>query len=298
MKEKLLISFSGGETSAYMSQWLWKEMQHKYEMLFVFANTGQENEETLEFTHKCSKHFGFPLVWVEADVNKEEGKGTTHRVVDFKTASRSGRPFEDVIKKYGIPNQNAPFCTRELKEKPIKSFAKSIGWKDYFLAIGIREDEIDRMSPNRKKNKIIYPLISFRPMTKPKINFWWTQQPFRLNLKGYQGNCKTCWKKGIYKLYQIAKEAPEHYDFFKRMEDKYGSHITEAVRKNRIERGLDVNMENKFFRGNKSVEDILKEATEWDGVVKDDSSVYDSSGIQMSIDLDGDSCEVFSTCRT
>ena len=59
MKKKLLVSFSGGETSAFMAQWLWKHKQDEYEMLFVFANTGQEKEETLQFVDKCENE-----IWI------------------------------------------------------------------------------------------------------------------------------------------------------------------------------------------------------------------------------------------
>lgn len=43
---RCLISFSGGETSAYMTQWMLKEKLYD-EYLVVFANTGQENEACL-----------------------------------------------------------------------------------------------------------------------------------------------------------------------------------------------------------------------------------------------------------
>ena len=47
-KNKILVSFSGGETSAYMIYYLLKKYpKHKYK--FVFMNTGEENEETLIF---------------------------------------------------------------------------------------------------------------------------------------------------------------------------------------------------------------------------------------------------------
>ena len=45
-KEKLFVAFSGGETSGYMAQYLKKHKQDQYDMIFIFANTGQENEET------------------------------------------------------------------------------------------------------------------------------------------------------------------------------------------------------------------------------------------------------------
>ena len=40
IKKKLLVSFSGGETSAYMAQWLKANKSNEFEMIFVFANTG------------------------------------------------------------------------------------------------------------------------------------------------------------------------------------------------------------------------------------------------------------------
>jgi 3'-phosphoadenosine 5'-phosphosulfate sulfotransferase (PAPS reductase)/FAD synthetase len=125
-KEKLLISFSGGRTSAYMTWWLLNNMQHKYEMVVVFANTGKEREETLQFVHKCDIEFNFNVVWVEAFVTADNGVGTKHIVTNIKYASRNGEPFEDVIAKYGLPNQNAPHCSRELKKQPIKDYAKRL----------------------------------------------------------------------------------------------------------------------------------------------------------------------------
>ena len=198
-KKKLIISFSGGETSAFMSQWILNNKKDEFEIVCVFANTGQENEETLDFVEKCDKEFNLNLVWVEAVINPKFGEGVRHRIVDYKTASRNGQPFEDLISKMGMPNQSAPFCTRDLKLNPIKSYLRSIGWKKYWTAIGIRADEFDRINPNRLKERLYYPLVSDIQMTKPMINFWWNQQSFRLNLKGYQGNCKWCYKKSTNK---------------------------------------------------------------------------------------------------
>lgn len=277
-KKKLLVSFSGGETSAYMAQYLWKHKQDEFDMVFVFANTGLENEQTLKFVKQCSDHFGFDIHWVEAVVQHGVRKGTLHKVVNYETASREGEPFEDVIKKYGVPNQAFPHCTREAKLSPITSFTKSyFGTRDYYTAIGIRSDEADRINSKAGELKLIYPLISknYIPMTKPKINFWWSQQPFRLELKGYQGNCITCWKKADKKLFQIYKENPSSFDFMNRMEQKYG-----------MVRGE----KSVFFRKQRSTNDIIEAATEFDGVVLDDADVYDTDLIG------GESCEVWSSC--
>ena len=111
--ENLLVSFSGGETSAFMAQWLnrhYKEYGYK-RIVFVFANTGLENEETLEFVKACDEYFGLNIHWLEAKVVFEKGVGTGYNEVDFESANRDGKPFEDMIKKYGIPNQANLHCT-------------------------------------------------------------------------------------------------------------------------------------------------------------------------------------------
>lgn len=287
-KKKLLVSFSGGETSAYMAQWIWKHKKDEFDMIFVFANTGQENEETLQFVNKCESYFNFPITWVEALVYNGQRKGTSHNIVNFQTASRDGEPFEDVISKYGIPNNSYPHCTRELKLSPINSYAKSIGWKNYYTAIGIREDEIDRMNPKRYELRLMYPLISYMPMTKPKINFWWQQQPFRLNLKGYQGNCITCWKKHDPKLFQIAREDERNFLFFQKMELRYNKYIPETRIALMRDRGELPSFPINFFRKNRSVQDIISQSKIENKPVYDDADIYDET----------ESCEIFSECHT
>ena len=160
VKPKLLISFSGGRTSAFMANWCLENLSDKYDIIVVYANTGKEREETLDFIERCDRYFGFNCTWIECVTNPEYKKGVSAKVVTFKTASRNGEPFEQMIKKHGMPSVANPVCTRELKSYAIKAYARSIGWSKYFIAIGIRSDEIDRISPTAKKQRFIYPLIS------------------------------------------------------------------------------------------------------------------------------------------
>lgn len=255
--KRLLISFSGGETSAFMTWWILNNIKNEYAQIkVVFANTGEEREETLEFIRDCDEHFGFETVWIEGVQVHGERKPPTFRIVDFHTASRNGEPFEDAIKKYGIPNRVFKDCTRNLKRKPIEAYAESLGWRRYTydLAIGIRVDEVDRMSVEAKKRRIIYPCVSRIPMTKPQINSWWSNQSFRLRLKGYQGNCKWCWKKSIRKHFTLIEESPEIYDFPRRMEQKYPKVGPEFLKTppppERYKR--------TFFRDNMSTDDLFK----------------------------------------
>ena len=181
----LLVSFSGGRTSAFMAKFLKEQYKGKREMLFLFANTGKEKEETLIFVNKCDKEFDLNLVWLEADVNEEKGKGTTYKIVDFETASRNGELFEAVIKKYGLPSKLYRHCTRELKENPIHKYAKEILGSEYLTALGIRADEKHRLKTNSKN---IYPLAEIG-VDEVFIRNWWKRQDFDLGIKDYEGNC-------------------------------------------------------------------------------------------------------------
>lgn len=222
-KPRLFVSFSGGRSSAYMAKKIKSEYSDVYQIIFGFANTGCENEETLMFVDRCDREWGLECVWLEAVVYHDERRGSGHKVVDFRTASRNGEPFKEVIKKYGIPNQAFPHCTRELKLNPMKSYLESIGWVKgtYKSAVGIRGDEPKRLRKNAEKVGIVYPLAHWFPISKPEINDWWAEQSFDLGLEDYRGNCKWCWKKSTTKLVRIAQETPEAFDFPILMEKEY-----------------------------------------------------------------------------
>ena len=49
MKENLLLSFSGGRTSGYMTKQVLDNYSDKYNISVVFANTGLEQKKTLEY---------------------------------------------------------------------------------------------------------------------------------------------------------------------------------------------------------------------------------------------------------
>lgn len=189
------------------------------EKLFLFANTGKEMEETLIFADRCDKEFGLNLVWLEADVNHEKGKGTEYKIVDFETASRKGEPFEAVIKKYGLPSKLYRHCTRELKEIPIHKYARKILGSAYQTAIGIRADEPHRL---KQKPGYVYPLAELN-IDEKFIRSWWEKQPFDLGIKDYEGNCDLCFLKSKRKKLTLLSEKPHIADWWDEMEEKYGS---------------------------------------------------------------------------
>lgn len=291
-ERRLLVSFSGGETSALMAKLIMERWRDRYDKIHVvFANTGQENEATLQFVKDCDEAFGLGVIWIEAVTPPERGVGPRWTQVNFETADRSGRVFENMIAKHGIPNPGQPHCTRELKTGPIARWARDQGWlpMTYDLAIGIRIDEIDRMTPNARGRRLIYPLVTAFPHSKPKVNEFWAKQPFRLNLKGYEGNCKWCWKKSMRKHLTIMADNPSAYDFPERMEEKYpytGAGKTGEPR--------------RFFRQQMMVKDIRELAKKPFGRADDDArqyqiSLFDMMDIDVDAELDmcgSESCEV------
>lgn len=230
--EKLLVTVSGGRSSAYMAIKLHREYQHKFDMHFVYANTGQEHPKTIEFLWNIFDKFGILIHLIEADV-KEDGVGTKHKEVTWTTLSKHGEPFEEVIKKYGLPNSGYMHCTRELKISPMNDPMKKHGIKKRTL--GIRFDEPNRYKP---KKDVLYPLYDWRD-TKESINRWWSEQEFDLEIPDYLGNCTWCYKKSDRKLSLLATEHPEVFAFPLKMEEMYPDES------------------RKIFRGYRTTKDVL-----------------------------------------
>ena len=295
-KPKLAISFSMGETSALMTYKLLKEKKGEYDITVIMSNTGKEVEKSLEFAEKCDKAFGFNTVWIEAKVNPEYRKGTSYSLTNFKDAKRNGEPFEDMIKKFGIPNQAFKHCSRELKGQPIKKFINDELGRDTKIAIGIRADEIDRLDEKAKEHNIIYPLVTDN-ISKIDVNRFWKQQGFRLEIKGYEGNCNKCWKKSLRKLMTIEKEEAErgeHDDWYIDMEAKYGNYIPKERLEQQISKGKETKLPIVFYRNNLSGKEIREMAlTTKFKTAQDDKIIFDKQGNLFDLDQAGDCSESY-----
>jgi len=242
----IISSFSGGRTSAYMTIKLKEQFP---DLIVIFANTGQERNETLDFIHRCDFEYNLNVIWIESVTYFHSRKSSGYNIVNYSSADREGKIFERMIKKYGIPNKAWPHCTRELKANPIKNWIKDNIDNDYRMAIGIRIDEIGRALKKSEIKHLFYPLIDWK-ISKSDVNDFWASQSFDLRLKDYQGNCKCCFKKSDKKLLAIAKEDPQFFSFTEKMENTYGYAGANKDGEKRV-----------FFRNKKSSRRLLFEAS-------------------------------------
>ncbi len=262
MKKNLLVCRSGGRTSEFMYKYVLENHADKYNVVGIFANTGWEYHNTLEFVHnndiENERLFGAKPLWVEAVVH--EGRiSSTHKVVTYKTASRNMEPFEEVVKKYGLPNAAYPHCTRELKEQPIHDYIKNVmGWSNrsngdcnYFTALGIRSDEPRRIKYNKTPQNKVYPLVDWHPDKPDKLDIldWWEGREFDLGIPDYLGNCVGCFRKSARKLMKAYRDAPEQ--FVNTLEKDYGH-----VGSNKI-KGVHVDEPRTMYRNYKTSGDII-----------------------------------------
>ena len=219
--EPTVISFSGGRTSAYL---LWRVLQSNNglpdDAIVCFANTGKEEEATLQFVKDCSDKWNVPITWLEYVWDEEPSK--RFKVVDFETASRNGEPFLEYINNASaLPNPVTRACTGHLKVRVIDKYMKSIGWKhnENMDWMGIRADEPRRAA---KVDVSRVPLF-VDGIIKQDITKFWSKQNFDLalpNMNGVtmHGNCDLCFLKPTYQIVSLIKEKPSRADWWIRVE--------------------------------------------------------------------------------
>jgi 3'-phosphoadenosine 5'-phosphosulfate sulfotransferase (PAPS reductase)/FAD synthetase len=232
---KVQISFSGGRTSAYMLHQI-LAVNGPFDpdrVQVIFSNTGREMPETLDFVQEVSERWGVHIVWVEGRPYNEAGD--RFEIVSHNSASRNGEPFEQMIrrKKY-LPNQQARFCTAELKVRPARDYLRSIGWDHWKAALGIRADEPRRINRDHQKERWQrwYPLADCQIDKHIVMNFW-ENQPFDLGLDVVRGNsalgnCDGCFLKSEAHLAMLARDYPDRHKWWQEME-ALASSLTASV---------------------------------------------------------------------
>jgi hypothetical protein len=215
-----LISFSGGRTSAFMVHQILEANGNLPDRAkVIFANTGREMPETLDFVQECSERWAVPITWLEY---RRHNNKVAFEQVNHNSASRNGEPFEALLYKPYLPNAIARFCTEELKVRTMKRFLVKLGWKFWNNTIGIRADESRRIKPSRdKKWQNWYPLNDAGANLETISDFW-KNQSFDLRVMKGAGNCDGCFLKSEATLAAMWREHPDRMQWWADVENKIG----------------------------------------------------------------------------
>lgn len=210
-----VISFSGGRTSGYMLAKIVEAYGGKLpaDVIPIFANTGKEMDETLDFVLECGETWGISITWVEYRSGKK------YAVVNHETASRNGEPFEALITDRNfLPNPVARICTVEMKVLTMERYVTNeLGW-DYFTnVVGIRADEPRRLAKIGASNRAAFDRVAplgAAGVAVAEVGQFWARQPFDLRLpnmngKTMHGNCDLCFLKGANQVLSLIREKPE-----------------------------------------------------------------------------------------
>ena len=242
--KKIVISFSGGRTSAFMLYKLYSIIPSE-NIIVCFANTGREDEATLEFVRDCEKDLKMKFHWLEFDL--DDNKKHIVKEVDFQSANRTGEPLAKSFEfSKVLPNLFMRMCTIRSKIETINKFLENIGLtsEDYVTCMGIRYDEPNRWSKNINQfndisyRAIFYPLVDWYT-TKQQVLDFWSKSKFDLKLVEPFGNCDLCYLKSVKKRIAVLKDRPHVAEWWSEQESKF----------------------NHTFDANYSVKQLLKIAT-------------------------------------
>jgi 3'-phosphoadenosine 5'-phosphosulfate sulfotransferase (PAPS reductase)/FAD synthetase len=234
-----VINFSGGRTSAYLLYNLLLSIPRE-KIMVNFANTGREDEATLEFVRDCEKDTGLKFNWLEYDLNYDnlDKKGKPKKwfkLVNFETASRNGEPLKKSIDRMNfVPNLMVRSCTIECKIKTMEIFREFSNVKkdDCIVYIGIRHDEPKRWSKNVNQfpnnfDNIAYPLVDWKVNKQMVLDFWKNSQ-FDLKLVEPFGNCDLCYLKSVKKRIAVLKDRPHVAEYWSSIETEKGQQFDRA----------------------------------------------------------------------
>lgn len=131
-----VVSVSGGKDSAATAI-LALETQPRDSLRFIFCDTGNEHELTLEYVQYMARHLGIQITTLRAQFHehiarqreyilaKWPGKGVPIEACERAAAAMvpTGNPFLDLcIWKGRFPSRRAQFCTEQLKTLPATEY--------------------------------------------------------------------------------------------------------------------------------------------------------------------------------
>lgn len=188
----------------------------------LFANTGKERVETLEFVRDCADQWSVPIHWIE----RPAGGGVVE--TNFAMAARNGEPFDALVDQRNyLPNPVTRFCTQELKIRVMRDWMRAAGYDTWVNVVGMRADEPRRVAKGKAREghddwTLAYPLYDAGVRVADVAAFW-KAQTFDLRLQPWEGNCDICFLKGFAKRVRIIEDRPDLAAWWISAEERVGA---------------------------------------------------------------------------
>ena len=127
---KHVISFSGGASSAYCA-WLVLQKQKPEDIILLYADTGAEHKDADRFRAEVAGFLGLPITTISCGFSL----------------------WELIDKKKMIPSRFIPFCTTELKIRPMEKYYKGLQADGYdvIVYLGYGADEWRRIQKRQAR---------------------------------------------------------------------------------------------------------------------------------------------------
>ena len=225
-----VLNVSGGRSSGFMLRRVLDahggELPARTEA--VFANTGRERAETLDFVQAMSDRWHVAITWLEYAYVPGAKPARQYRIVSRETASLDGEPFAAMLDaERWMPStaKGGRVCTSELKVSTIDRYL----WKRHGLTrrqtrklIGFRHDEPHRWKPALYQEcEVGYPMVD-AGVTAGDVAAFWARQVFDLGIPSERGNCDLCYLKSRPNLLATIRDEPSRADWWIGMERRRG----------------------------------------------------------------------------
>lgn len=209
MKEKHIVSFSGGKDSTAMLLMMIEKGMQIDEIIFV--DTGVEFPQMYEHIQQVEKHIGRKITKIKDDKSFEYYM-LEHVKTRGKNKGQKGYSWSDFKNRW---------CTKHLKQQPFKKYLKKYKGFKIIEYHGIAFDELERVNKNNNK-EIKYPLVEYRITEKQALEycydkgFTWSG----LYSKFERLSCYLCPLQRIKELRTLYNEFPELWEHMKELDSK------------------------------------------------------------------------------
>ena len=219
---KVVVGLSGGVTSAWCAGWATRHFPRE-EIILLFNNTQEEDEDTYRFISEFSDAIGIPV-----------------------TEHSDGRSVTEVAWDEGaIPNDLMAFCSRILKQEPANKFLVGLqekGATEIIRVMGFSAMEPDRMQRHTalawQQSSFFCPVSVRFPVAEEKVTkqeCWdWCNctmgvVPPRMYEWSEHANCPGCFRGKMNYWKAVEKHRPDIYEKRSQLERDMGFTILNGI---------------------------------------------------------------------